>query len=230
MAENNPKPTNHNFKDLTGFRFARLNVIEYSHSNWRGHSYWKCICDCGNQKIIPSSHLKTGNTKSCGCFRKEVVTGNHVFTKEESDKGPRRAKEILALKPLSNRPKRIAAGFCADCEQSRDSASIRYCSSCLDSRIKGSRAYHRDLRERLLKLYGNKCKQCDHKDSRVLCIDHVNGHGITDRKRFHPTAFLKHVIQEVNSGTYQLLCANCNHIKRLEQGNGRFSKSRQFLL
>jgi hypothetical protein len=30
-----------------------------------------CKCDCGNEKAIIGSSLRTGNTSSCGCYRKE---------------------------------------------------------------------------------------------------------------------------------------------------------------
>jgi hypothetical protein len=33
----------------------------------------KCLCDCGNEKILSLSHLKSGNTKSCGCFNIENI-------------------------------------------------------------------------------------------------------------------------------------------------------------
>jgi len=36
--------------------------------------YWLCKCDCGNEKIINSSSLKDGMTKSCGCLRNENVS------------------------------------------------------------------------------------------------------------------------------------------------------------
>jgi hypothetical protein len=46
--------------------FGRLKPIEYL-----GKSLWKCICTCGNEKIIKSSHLGSGGTKSCGCIGRE---------------------------------------------------------------------------------------------------------------------------------------------------------------
>ena len=55
-------------KDLTGQRFGRLIVIEYS-----GNSKWICQCDCGTiTKPIYGQSLKGGKTKSCGCLLKEA--------------------------------------------------------------------------------------------------------------------------------------------------------------
>lgn len=60
--------------DITGKRFGRLVVTEYSHFE-RGKdrkAFWKCKCDCGNEIIASASNLKAGNTSSCGCYRDEV--------------------------------------------------------------------------------------------------------------------------------------------------------------
>lgn len=35
------------------------------------HPYWNCGCDCGNGKIVRGSYLTGGQTKSCGCLRRE---------------------------------------------------------------------------------------------------------------------------------------------------------------
>lgn len=51
-------------------RFGRLKVVEFSHIKNKT-SYWKCICDCGNEKIISRGALTSGDTISCGCFREE---------------------------------------------------------------------------------------------------------------------------------------------------------------
>lgn len=58
------------YKDLTGRRFGRLTVIEYSHIE-NSRTYWKCVCDCGNITTIQGHLLSTGKTKSCGCLNRE---------------------------------------------------------------------------------------------------------------------------------------------------------------
>lgn len=54
-------------KDLTGRTFGKLYVIELSHMDDRHRSYYKCHCECGNEKIIKGQSLLNGDTKSCGC-------------------------------------------------------------------------------------------------------------------------------------------------------------------
>lgn len=60
-------------------RFGRLLVIECSdRRNKKGNVIWKCKCDCGNIVYVSSKHLINGNSKSCGCLRKEMNCGeNH---------------------------------------------------------------------------------------------------------------------------------------------------------
>lgn len=53
-------------KDLTGMRFGRLTVVEYS-----GDGKWLCSCDCGNETTVQTSHLNSGHTQSCGCYMRD---------------------------------------------------------------------------------------------------------------------------------------------------------------
>lgn len=61
-------------KDITGQRFGRLIVVSYSHTNKFRKSCWVCKCDCGNEVIINRNALMSGNTTSCGCYNKEVLS------------------------------------------------------------------------------------------------------------------------------------------------------------
>lgn len=56
--------------DLTGMRFKRLVAIERVENSHRG-TRWKCLCDCGTTTIVATRELRTGDTKSCGCWDKE---------------------------------------------------------------------------------------------------------------------------------------------------------------
>jgi len=58
-------------KNLLGQRFGLLVVAEYAGLSHDKKATWKCICDCGVEKVILSRSLKFGSSKSCGCVRKE---------------------------------------------------------------------------------------------------------------------------------------------------------------
>lgn len=59
-------------KNLIGLRFGKLTVVKKCESKNR-RSMWLCKCDCGNEVELSRNHLSTGNTKSCGCLRKEAI-------------------------------------------------------------------------------------------------------------------------------------------------------------
>lgn len=73
--------------DLTGQRFGRLLVLERA-QNIRAHAAWLCQCDCGNTKIVSSYQLRSGETISCGCYRKEK-TGRQFRKYPQAKVNPR---------------------------------------------------------------------------------------------------------------------------------------------
>ena len=59
-------------KNLTGQRFGKLIVIECVGRDKYGGALWECLCDCGGTKVIKSSYLLSGYTKSCGCMWRPI--------------------------------------------------------------------------------------------------------------------------------------------------------------
>lgn len=57
--------------DLTGQKFGRLTVIRRAENAKNGKSRWKCICDCGDEKVLRGEDLRMGKIMSCGCLLKE---------------------------------------------------------------------------------------------------------------------------------------------------------------
>lgn len=53
--------------------YGRLTVLQFIERKEQ-KSYWKCRCSCGKEIIIPISYLTSGDTKSCGCLKKEIVS------------------------------------------------------------------------------------------------------------------------------------------------------------
>ena len=61
-------------KDLAGMRFGRLVAIRpVGYSKNGGHIIWHCKCDCGREVEVVSQSLISGQTKSCGCLKRELV-------------------------------------------------------------------------------------------------------------------------------------------------------------
>jgi len=96
--------------DLTGRRFGRLTVLKKADHSKKNPFYWICRCDCGAEIGAWGSCLTSGNTRSCGCFRKEIVSRLHknkIVSKESIEKrllkmrGRKQSKEHIA-KRISN--------------------------------------------------------------------------------------------------------------------------------
>lgn len=50
-----------------GKRYGKLKVIKELEKNKYRCMMWLCKCDCGKETITTTSHLRSGDTKSCGC-------------------------------------------------------------------------------------------------------------------------------------------------------------------
>lgn len=57
------------YKDISGQRFGKLVAVEKTDIKKNTTFVWKCICDCGNEHMVPVNSLTTGTTKSCGCLK-----------------------------------------------------------------------------------------------------------------------------------------------------------------
>ncbi|BAZ39425.1 hypothetical protein NIES4101_53780 [Calothrix sp. NIES-4101] len=59
--------------DLAGQRFAYLTALRFAEHKNRGE-YWYFRCDCGTEKVIRVSSVKSGDTVSCGCWRRSRIS------------------------------------------------------------------------------------------------------------------------------------------------------------
>lgn len=60
-------------ENLDGVEFHRLKVVSRDSTKNKGRGSWLCECECGTRVIVRSSHLKSGQTKSCGCLSREFT-------------------------------------------------------------------------------------------------------------------------------------------------------------
>jgi hypothetical protein len=74
-------------------------------------------------------------------------------------------------------------------------------------------------RLKLLNYFGGKCERCGFSDYRALQIDHVYGNGAKEKSFYKlwkdPLKYLEKI--KLNRSEYQLLCSNCNWIKKYER-------------
>ena len=62
-------------KIVAGAKFGRLTVIECAISDMYRYPHWVCKCDCGSITTVRAGNLTSGHTSSCGCLRRELLTG-----------------------------------------------------------------------------------------------------------------------------------------------------------
>jgi hypothetical protein len=83
------------------------------------------------------------------------------------------------------------------------------------------------LRRELLAALGDRCVRCGFGDWRALQVDHVNGGGSRERAtlNLNRTSYYQKILSRPER--YQLLCANCNWIKRYEREEHRWNIGRE---
>ena len=96
-------------KDLSGKKFGRLTVIE-KYGKIDGKIAYRCICECGKEKIAIGTYLTSGRTKSCGCLDME------------SRKNPKRVTHGLS----KTRIYREYRGMLSRCSPNYHNSSVYY--------------------------------------------------------------------------------------------------------
>jgi len=99
-------------------------------------------------------------------------------------------------------------------------ASAKYSATSPATRRQSAREYNARRRSETVSFYGSKCVRCGFDDIRALHVDHINGGGGKIRKEGRHGLFeLWKITRDdplMARETFQLLCANCNSIKRHE--------------
>lgn len=85
-----------------GQRFGRLTTVRFvgevdKYSTGRKAVMWECKCDCGNHTLVSQYSLAAGNTKSCGCLKKDR------YGRGIKDLTGMRFGKLTALRPTDRR-------------------------------------------------------------------------------------------------------------------------------
>jgi hypothetical protein len=95
-----------------------------------------------------------------------------------------------------------------------------YCAKCQTA---VNQEASKRLRDTVLAFLGGRCTNPDCRvpggmdDPRALQVDHVNGGGTADRLVVGAGDVFLRAVLKAEPGKYQLLCANCNTIRRIEE-------------
>mgnify|MGYP006992064717 CR=1 FL=1 len=90
------------FIDITGQKFNRLTAISIYGKNADNRITWLCKCDCGNEVVVAGKQLRSGQTKSCGCYNKELTT---IRNTKHGKRYTRLYRIWLLMKNRCNNPK-----------------------------------------------------------------------------------------------------------------------------
>lgn len=62
-------------QDVTGMKWGRLTALckDVERTKETGSTYWKFACECGTITSVQLSGVRRGDSKSCGCYSKEVA-------------------------------------------------------------------------------------------------------------------------------------------------------------
>lgn len=87
---------------------------------------------------------------------------------------------------------------------------------------------HEKIKNTVFAMFGNKCTRCGFDDQRALQIDHIDG---AKEPMGHKHRSGNGLYGAIHKGLkspeeFQLLCANCNWIKRYEQDEVRKNRKR----
>ena len=70
-------------------------VQSYAGGDSANKHYWLALCDCGNTIKARGDQLKSGNTKSCGCYAQEMFRKNGTKSAEKLWKTHGMSKDLV---------------------------------------------------------------------------------------------------------------------------------------
>jgi polyribonucleotide nucleotidyltransferase len=141
------------------------------------------------------------NNYSREYYSKNKDTKIREYLKENKEKINKQQKEYSCKNEVKERRREIQKNYYYNNTEKRK--------DCINS-------YHKRLKDAIFDILGRKCVHCGFSDMRALQLDHVNGGGGKERKinngQIRYLMILKKLAED--SKEYQILCANCNWIKR----------------
>ncbi len=137
-------PQGQNFIDMTGQTFARLEVVcrvdDRVEPSGQKKPTWLCRCECGNEVEVLGADLRSGNTKSCGCFNREATAQRFVHDLTGQVFG-----RLTVIERVANRGRRVAWHCRCECgaelattATNLESGDTRSC-GCLKREMSASR-------------------------------------------------------------------------------------------
>lgn len=131
------------------------------------------------------------------------------FYNIDQENKKRYAREYKRVWNVGNKEKVLQYRVVTERKRSKDPGRRTYCREL-------SRRKAWELRLSVLAHLGGKCAECGCMDFRCLQVDHLHGNGTKELKTVRLSRRYKKILLSKPGDEYQLLCANCNWIKRWE--------------
>jgi hypothetical protein len=152
--------------DLTGQRFGRWEAVACAGITPRGGAIWRCVCDCGELKDVSLSSLRAGDSRSCGCIKRDAERGNRF-----KDRTGHRFGKLTAISEEGRSKGGDVMWRCAcDCGNECVVVPTRELSSCGCNR-------HRMTKTPVYRAWANMKDRCD--NPRSARYHRYGGRGIT---------------------------------------------------
>lgn len=201
MAAIHSTPKHPCFKNLTDQIFGSLTVIAYSKPQPPSRANWLCQCICGQTRKVAGTLLHRGLVTQC-------LNCQLLLVKPET----KQCRECKRTYPYTSE-------FFAQSLQHKYGLRAR-CRTCTNATAGvDARDYVRKLRLEVYTHYSNgipHCACCNETVLEFLSIDHINGQGGKDRKKYgNACNFLCSIRRRGFPKDLQVLCHNCNQCKRV---------------
>lgn len=146
-----------------------------------------------------------------------------AYAKERLDPSKREAHRSVRRAWKKNNPEKVLESARKDYAKHRQqkyTQSLVRRNQTRPLRNKQAKIRTSVLRKAAIEKLGSICIRCGFSDIRALQIDHVEGGGVRELRALGSHGVYRKVM-ECPPGIYQLLCANCNWIKRYEQNENQ---------
>jgi hypothetical protein len=187
--------------DLTGKIFGRLTVVKESLKKKRNRPSWDCLCDCLNKINVAGCELRSGETKSCGCLRKDLLTQDLKGIKFNL---------LTVIEKSKKRGKSSSQFWNCICEcgnyhivsaQHLNMGSVKSCGCWLENNIDN------ETKERFFK-FVEKNKSCWNWKGRIS-----KGYGIFNHSKLITAHRFSYILHNGNIPDKKIICHTCDNPK-----------------
>lgn len=97
--------------DLTGQKYGKLTVLDATEKRFHRSVVWRCRCDCGDEREVPSQYLRNGTVTSCGLSHQKEFKPRRIWGSKKIIPGMVFG-ELTTIRPTDRRIKGCVVWEC----------------------------------------------------------------------------------------------------------------------